>query len=50
MSRASTLPIIARTGPTAKSGSESSSKEDGANVFIVGESEVGGEDRVGGAR
>lgn len=48
MSRASILPVIARTGPTSKSGRESETKKTGSNTFIVGESEVGGEDRVGG--
>jgi hypothetical protein len=47
MSRASTLSVIARTGPTAKSGVEAVTKKEGEGVFIVGQSVVGGGDRIG---
>lgn len=49
MARAATLPVIARTGPSSKTGRVSPSQNAGEGVFIVGESEVGGPDRVGGA-
>ena len=48
MSRVSAMPVLARTGPTAKSGKSGVTKRTGANTFVVGESEVGGVDRVGG--
>ena len=48
MARVSVLPVIARTGPSAKSRTESASKPTGANTFIVGVSKVGGDDRVKG--
>jgi hypothetical protein len=48
MTRVGVLPVMARSGQKAKSGRESSTKKSGSNVFIVGESEVGGLDRVGG--
>lgn len=49
MSKVSVLPVIARTGPSNRQSTvavERKNPED--NVFIVGESEVGGKDRVGG--
>ena len=46
MSRASTLPVIARTGPTAKSGTEAVTRKEGEGVFIVGKSTVGGGDCI----
>lgn len=50
MSKVSSLPTIARTGPSnRKSSVDVVTKKPGENLFIVGESEVGGEDRVGGA-
>ena len=45
MSRASTLPVLARTGPNSKSGGVAKTGKDSA--FIVGESEVGGDHLVG---
>ena len=47
MSKAATIPIIARSGPSSKSAVKQVN-EDGDSAFIVGESEVGGEHRVGG--
>jgi hypothetical protein len=48
MARTSVLPVIARSGPRAKSNKEVKAKRGNEGVFIVGESEVGGADRVGG--
>ena len=49
MSRASVLPVIARTGPSnRKSSVPVATKKPGESIFIVGQSIVGGEDRVGG--
>ena len=46
MSRAATLPVIARTGPTSKSGVEGVTRKEGEGVFIVGKSTVGGGDCI----
>lgn len=48
MSRVSTFPLIVRTGPNSKSVQEKTAVKPGEKVFVVGESEVGGDDRVGG--
>jgi flagellar hook protein FlgE len=48
LARASTLPVIARTGSSSKTGQVSQVKISGEGVFIVGKSKVGGPDRVGG--
>lgn len=49
MARTSVLPVIARTGPSnRKSSSPTKTKKNGEGVFIVGQSEVGGDHRVGG--
>ena len=48
LSRAAILPVISRTGPSAKSGRESVTRKSDENTFIVGESVVGGNDRVKG--
>lgn len=48
MARVSTFPVIARTGPTTKSGRQSATTATGANTFVVGTSTVGGNDRVRG--
>jgi hypothetical protein len=48
MSKVAVLPVIARTGPSNRKTSiavKTENPED--NIFIVGESEVGGKDRVG---
>lgn len=48
MARASTIPVIARTGPNSKAARVGPIKKEGQGVFIVGKSLVGGPDRVGG--
>jgi hypothetical protein len=49
MSKISSIHTFARTGPSnRKSSTDVKTKILGENLFIVGESEVGGEDRVGG--
>lgn len=48
MARVSTLPVLARVGTTNKSGNKSTTQYKDQEVFIVGESEVGGSHRVGG--
>jgi hypothetical protein len=49
MAKVSSIPTIARTGPSNRNSSvDVVTKKPGENIFIVGESEVGGEDRVGG--
>lgn len=50
MSKVSVMPVIARTGPSARSGRQTTTVKTGEKVFVVGESEVGGEDRVGGSK
>jgi hypothetical protein len=50
MSRASAIPIIAKSGPSAKTGHESVQKKPDEGIFLVGVSEVGGSDRVGGKK
>ena len=47
MSRTAILPVLARTGPNSKNGT-AKKKKHGNEIFIVGESEVGGEHVVGG--
>ena len=47
-SRLASIPITAKTGPTAKAGRTMSAQKQSDNVFIVGESEVGGPDKVKG--
>lgn len=42
------LPIVAKTGASTKNGKQGTVSVKGENVFIVGESEVGGSDIVGG--
>jgi len=48
MARTSILPVLARTGPSSKNGTIKKNKKSGNGIFIVGESEVGGEHVVGG--
>jgi len=49
MSKVAVLPVVGRTGPSnRKSAIVTERKNPEDNVFIVGESEVGGKDRVGG--
>lgn len=46
--KASTMNVFLKTGPNAKSGKERCTIERGTNVFIVGESVVGGSETIGG--
>jgi len=50
MTKVGVMPVMARSGQKARSGSESPTKKSGSGIFIVGESEVGGADRIGGER
>ena len=46
MARVATFPVVARTGPSSKSGRESIVVQPDENTFIVGKSTVGGKDRI----
>ena len=48
MARTAILPVLARTGPSSKHGTVNKNKKPEDGIFIVGESEVGGEHVVGG--
>ena len=49
MTRVSVFPVMAKTGPSARSGKkETVVSKTGEGYFVVGESEVGGSDVVGG--
>ena len=50
MSRVGSFNVIAHTGPTANGGKSSRLEKETENVFIVGESEIGGKDRIKGQR
>ena len=49
MSRAAIFPVIAKTGPVKGRGTQISIGKTKSDAFIVGVSEVGGNDRVKGA-
>lgn len=45
--RASTLPVLAHTGPSAPTEARRHTNEEGRSRFVVGKSKIGGDEVVG---